>query len=161
MRILEVQENKKLVLKNVVIKQLRDIEAQSLDFEVQKFINQLKVAQAQMFGPIILRMLGTKFQEDGSLSFDYDVIVQAHDFENYKEQFHTEIEHCCNQCIYVRFEGELSDVNYAQMKLDVYLYENELESTGETYTVYVDEDRENAIIDIFRPVTGHETLQEN
>ena len=37
-------------------------------------------------------------------------------------------------------------------KLDLYFYENDLESTGESYTVCIHDSEEYVITDFFRPV---------
>ena len=50
---LEVLENKKLVLKNVISYELRDIELDSLDEEINNFLNKLDVLNVQTFGPLV------------------------------------------------------------------------------------------------------------
>jgi len=155
---LEVKENKKLVLKNVLRKELNNIKIDDLDNEISKFGNKLQLLHVQLFGPLIIRNRGTKIHDDGSVTMDYDLIAQAHDYLQYKDQFIIEDKHSVDNCIYVRFEGAMDEINYAYTKLDLHIYENDLISNGEIYLINVQEHPEHSIIDIFRPVSKHETL---
>jgi hypothetical protein len=155
---LEIKENKRLVLKNVIIKELRNITLKELDAEINKFTNYLQVMHVQSFGPIVLKSIGTKIHESGNVTFDYDVIVQAHNNMNYKNQFKVEKEHTCDHCAYVRFEGKQEDMQYAHSKLDLHFYENDLETNGIFYTVHVSNNPEHMVIDIFKPVVQYATL---
>ncbi|WP_400243722.1 AraC family transcriptional regulator [Niallia sp. JL1B1071] len=155
---LEVKENKRLVLKNVIIKELRNIQMDHLDSEIQKFLNYIKVLNIQTYGPLITKSHGTNIHEDGSITFDYDVMLQAHDYHLHKERFKTNHLHTCDNCIYIRFEGKADHLNFAHTKLDLYLYENDLETDGSIYNIYIANEPEHTIIDIFRPVIKNENL---
>lgn len=155
---LEVKENKKLTLKNVLKRELKNIKMEDLDIEINKFANTLQLLHIQIFGPLIIKNCGTKFHEDGSITMDYDLMVQAHDYQQYKEQFIVENKHSVGNCIYVRFDGPIEEINYAYTKLDLYIYENDLISNGEIYIVNIEENLDYSIIDIFRPVNKNETL---
>jgi hypothetical protein len=103
-------------------------------------------------------MLGTKIHEDRSITFDYDVIVQAHNNHLYKDQFKVAREHTCDYCVYIRFEGKQEHLQYAHSKLDLYFYENELETNGIVYTIHISNNPEHMVVDIFKPVLRHATL---
>ncbi|MEC1522111.1 AraC family transcriptional regulator [Neobacillus niacini] len=155
---LAVKENKRLVLKNVIIKELRNIQMDHLDKEIEKFLNYLRVLNVQTFGPLITKSFGTNIHEDGSITFDYDVMVQAHDYHLHKERFRVNQLHTCDNCIYVRYEGKADQLNFAHTKLDLHIFENDLETDGSIYNIYISNDPDNTIIDIFRPVMRDETL---
>ncbi|WP_445487618.1 AraC family transcriptional regulator [Niallia sp. 03133] len=155
---LEVKENKKLVLKNVIINELRSIQIEKLDAEIQKFINLTQILHMQTFGPLITKLVGTNLHDDGSLTFDYDLIVQAHNYHLHKEQFKVKKEYSCRNCIYLRYEGKAEHLNFAHSKLDLHIFENDLLTNGEMYSVFLSNTPEKMVVDIFRPVTRNETL---
>lgn len=155
---LEVKENKKLVLKNVMKKELKNIAIENLDKHINEFGNMLQLLHVQVFGPLIIKNVGTKIHEDGNLSFDYDLIVQAHDYLQYKDKYVTQDRLVAENCIYVRFEGPMEELNYAYSKLDLHIYENDLMATGEDYIIHVNDNPEHGVVDIFKVVNKDEAL---
>ncbi len=155
---LEVKENKRLLLKKVIIFEIRNIELDKLEANIQKFINYTQVLNIQMFGPLITRLVGSNIQKDGTVKYDYDVIIQAHDYLQYKDKFKVRSEYNCDHCIYVRYEGKPENLPFAHSKLELFMYENDLSSNGEIYNVFVSNTQEEMIVDIFRPVLQHAAL---
>ena len=155
---LEVKENKKLVLKNVLKKELRNIAMEELNKEIEDFGNMLQLLHVQVFGPLIIKNAGMQIHEDGIISLDYDLIVQAHDYQQYKDKYVTQEKIVAENCIYVRFEGASEEINYAYAKLDLYIYENDLIATGEDYTIHINNHPDYSVVDIFRVVNRNETL---
>lgn len=100
---LEVLENKKLVLKNVLIKELRNISLDEVDQEIQKFTNNLDILKVKAFGPLVIKSCGTNILDNGTITTDYDLIVQAHDYMQYKNQFVTKQRFECPHCAYIHF----------------------------------------------------------
>lgn len=149
---LKVEESKKLVLKSVLIHELRNIEMDSTEVEIQKFLNQLKLLNVQTFGPLITKNYGVSIGENGSMSVSYDVMVQAHDFKQYKNTFRTSEKVTVENCVYLRFEDHPQYIQLAYSKLDLYFYEEKLDSDGTIYNVIVRDSEDLIIMDIFRPV---------
>lgn len=149
---LNVLENKKLVLNNVLKKEIRNISLENINKEIQKFTNKLQLLNVQVFGPLIIKSCGTNIHENGTITADYDLMVQSHDFMQYKNEFVILPRFECSHCAFVHFEGEPSDVSYATAKLDLFFYENDLEGTGENYTVCIMESEDHTVMDFFRPV---------
>ena len=52
---LEVKTNKKLVLKNVIVHEMKNIKMSELEKELQKFERNLKLLNVQTFGPLMVR----------------------------------------------------------------------------------------------------------
>jgi len=149
---LEVLENKKLVLKNVIKKEVRSIEMEAIDNEIQKFGNKLALLKVQTFGPLVIKFCGINITEDGNMTADYDLMIQAHDYKQYKNEFVIEDKHECRHCAYIRFEGRPDEINYAHSKLDLHFYENDLESSGVVYTICIQETDDYVVMDLFKPV---------
>ncbi|BDD39536.1 AraC family transcriptional regulator [Streptococcus ruminantium] len=151
---LEVLENKKLVLKKVICKQLKSLQVEKLEQEIDKFYQHLKLLNVQMFGPLIVKNSGTMIHEDGTITVDYDLYVQAHDFRQYDTFYTVYEEVICPHCVYVRFEDRPEYLQFAYSKLDLHFYENDLETDGTSYTVYVNTTGEMMTVDIFRPIVS-------
>lgn len=149
---LEVKENKKLVLKNVLKKEFRGAPLDSIDQEVVKFIQKVDLLKVQIFGPFIIHNIGTNIHDDGTMTMDFDLMIQANDYKQYKHEFMTEERHVCEHCIYVHYEGSPENVSYAHAKLDLHIYENDLLSNGEMYTVCIRDQEDYTVMDFFRPV---------
>ncbi|TVW07988.1 AraC family transcriptional regulator, partial [Streptococcus pneumoniae] len=56
--------------------------------------------------------------------------------------------------LYVRFEDSPEYLQYAYSKLDLYVYENDIQTDGIVYTVYVNSSPEKMVVDIFRPIVS-------
>lgn len=149
---LEVLENKKLVLKNVLQKELKNIKMEQVDKEIAEFMKQIKLLNAQVFGPLVICTSGSNISEDGMITMNYDLFAQAHDYLKYKHEFATHERFVCEHCIYLHYEGTPEDISFAHSKLDLYFYENELISTGKIYTVCISKSNNYMVTDLFRPV---------
>lgn len=155
---LVIHENKRLSLKKVIIHELRNIELENLEIEIEKFINYIQILKIQSYGPLITKLIGTNIHDDETLTFDYDLMVQAHDYHLLKGKFKIKEEYSCNDCIYTRFEGKSEYLSYAHSKIDLHLYENELETNGVVYTIFLSDTPDKMVVDIFKPVIRNETL---
>lgn len=149
---LEVVENKKLVLKNVLRKELKAINIEDIDKEIHNFMVRLELLKAQVFGPLIIHSIGTNISDTGGITMDYELLMQAHDYMQYKNEFDTEERFICPHCLYLHYEGSFEDVSYVHSKLDLFIYENELSSTGELFTICLNDTENYISMDLFRPV---------
>ena len=52
-------------------------------------------------------------------------------------------------CLYSRFVGQSDKLQYANMKIEVFAFENCIELTGETYTVFLKDDNNEISADVF------------
>lgn len=151
---LEIKRNKKLVLKKVLKKRLRGIQIEKLDVEINRFDQQLKLLKVQTYGPLVTRNCGTLIHDDGSVSMDYELYVQAEDYQQYQKYFIVVDEIIVDNCLYLRFNDSAEYIPYAFSKLDIYIYENDIPIKNDVYTVYLNGDGEKVIVDIFRPVNS-------
>ena len=149
---IEVVENKKLVLKNVLRKELKNIEMRYLDDGINKFSLLLNKLSVQTFGPLIIKNCGMNVTNEGAMLMDFDLLIQAHNYKAYKSAFEAIDRLEVPNCLYARFEGNPEDIQFAHSKLDLYFYENDLGQTGEVYSVMVEDSQDFSVIDIFKPV---------
>ncbi|HFE9851869.1 TPA: hypothetical protein ACGBG5_002536 [Enterococcus faecalis] len=148
-----IQENKKLKLVNVLVKELRRISADDIQNEIRRFMNFLEVAHIQIRGPLITRTIGTHIDSIEGLLIDYDIMIQTvrtFSIENYK--FLNSLSF--NNCLYVHYKGNQDELTYIQTKFELYVWENNLISTGEEIIVHLDTDNEKMTVDVFRPMVN-------
>lgn len=149
---MDVKENKKLILKNVILKKFESIEMQNVDRESSKFLNEMKILNVQSFGPLVTKVSGHHIHEDGSFTMDYELMLQAHDYKQYKENYIIEDRIELSHCVYVRFQGEPENIQFAHSKLELYFYEENLVSDGVTISIIVSETPDEITVDLFKPV---------
>lgn len=147
-----VSVNKKLVLKNVITYEIRDISLNELEEKIDFFLANINALRVETFGPLITKNYGTQIQDDGSLTTSYDIMVQAYNYKNFKHLYKVRENVSAEHCVYVRFEDHPQYANYAHAKLDLYFYENDLVSEGITYMVIINDSQEHLIMDLFQPV---------
>lgn len=151
---LPIQENKKLVLKNVIKKELRSIKFEEFDNELQKFSTKIELLKVQVFGPLVIKACGMNVSEEGIMTCDYDLFTQAHDYKQYKNEFVIEDRHVVEHCVYLHYEGNPEDVAYAHSKLDLHFYEHDLHSDGVMYSICLQESEDYLAMDFFKPVVS-------
>lgn len=149
---LHVKEHKKLILKNVVMKQHQGISIEETEDKFEKFINQTNMLNIQTFGPLVTINRGTTIHDDGTLTTDYELLVQAHDYKQYQKHFAIKDRIEFPHCVYLKFKGPAEEIHYAHSKLDLYFYENNLQSNGEVISVLINETADQIELDLFKPV---------
>lgn len=149
---IEIKINKKLKLKTVLNKNINNINLQIIQVEISKFINLLKTLKVNTFGPLIIRNKGVKISEEGSITADYDLYIQAHDYKQYKKSFNILDEVIVDNCLYARFEGKPEYLQLAFNKLEIYEYEEDIITRGDIYMVSLEDSEDHIVMDIFKPV---------
>lgn len=147
---IKIHDNKRLKLINVIIKELRNVSSVNLNNEIRKFINLLEVSKIQTRGPLITKTIGTRFEND-ELLFDYDIMIQLEKPTKLKK-FKVLENITLDNCLYVHYEGIQEDFSYVQTKLELYIWENDLITTGEEITIHIESFDDMMIADVFRPV---------
>lgn len=147
---IKIHNNKRLKLINVITKELRNVSSDNLNNEIRKFINLLEVSNVQTRGPLITKTIGTHFRND-QLLFDYDIMVQLEKPTKLKK-FKVLDNITLENCLYVHYEGIQEDFSYVQTKLELYIWENDLITTGEEITIHLESINDMMIADVFRPV---------
>jgi uncharacterized protein YecE (DUF72 family) len=154
---ISIQHSKTLKLTNALLLSLSKEE----DFEqlqnFQSLIDQmdLHIRQkgAQPIGPLIQKM-SVDVNDSGEPQMTITFIRQADRFIHHVDPpYRMESIIRVSDCLYTRFIGEEEHMQFAYNKLNLTAYEEEIDLTGESYTVFVDSDEENGAItaDIFMP----------
>lgn len=153
---LEVKENKVLNLVNVIKRELRAVPQQEVDRATYMMETYLKTRKLNSVGPLITITHGADVTEDGQLGLDMDIMIQVREKTITGEPYELLDTVRVTNCVYVRFQGNIAELNYGYTKLELYMWENKLTKKGEIYTVFANmEDETNVIVDIFIPVEGN------
>lgn len=72
---LEVKENKKLLLKNVLKRELKNIDVTDFYKGLENFKKELQLLRVQIFGPLIVKIGGTNISENGKITTNYDFFI--------------------------------------------------------------------------------------
>lgn len=72
---IEIKQNKKLKLKNVINKNLNNFDLQILVTEISKFTNEINLLKIQTFGLLIIRNGGVQISDNGSVKSNYDLYI--------------------------------------------------------------------------------------
>ena len=159
-RYIEIHRNKSLILENVLINSIVDTLAfngendkyetpMSLDIEVEKMINEIKVKGANKIGPVI--QYSGLLKKGGDFEVNVELMLQADRFINNLQPPY-KMEPCIKvkECMYTRFKGLEDDLQYAYQKIQVDAYENDIKLKDSSYTIFLDSDEfGNVTVDIF------------
>jgi uncharacterized protein YecE (DUF72 family) len=158
MKSIAINNSKTLKLLNTLTLNLSDIADDAEDLGgLEKLVSQMETyvrsKGAQPIGPLIQKT-SVSADANGEVDVNISFIRQADTYINHTEPpYHMESVLRVADCLYARFIGEEADMRHAYNKLGLIAYEEEIELSGETYTVYVDSDEASGTLtaDIFMP----------
>lgn len=141
---IKVQKNKTLKLINTLTVDICTHELEALFLKVQQMENYIKVNGRKTIGPIV------QYTRIGEENLETKIILQIDkniekldSIYKYKEVLKV------NNCLYCRYNGTNDKLDMAYSKLKVVAFEEDINLTGVVYTVYLNEDEENTVVDIF------------
>ena len=142
---IKVAENKTLKLTNVLSREIRPEEMASLPVVLTQMHNFIKSNNAQPIGPIIQSFaLGEDHQMHLYMMQQATQLIPRLE-PGYEQDAVLRVK----GCLYAHFTGPMDHSSLASQKLNIYAYEHEIELTGTTYSIYVNQDSENGVMDVF------------
>lgn len=145
-------ENKTLKIANALIREKSTSEERDDKRFLYMMDAYIKTKGLQMKGPIITYSSGIKGIENGTPVICSQFMVQLSEpLDDCVNPYLFKSEIRTGPCVFVRFTGNPINLNYAFAKIGVYAFENDIDLDGSSYTVFVNQDEENAVIDIFMP----------
>ncbi|MEF9894141.1 MAG: hypothetical protein RR738_12465 [Anaerorhabdus sp.] len=146
---LDICENKKLVLSNVIIQSFTKIKVEDLQNCIDTFVNDLLAMKVKIKGPIITRYGEISFL-DNNVYICVDLFIQLENHDEYTQKFMYKERFVCEECLYLRFEGNPKELEIIDKKFDVYCYENSLISKQSQFVVVLEESETYIKVDYFR-----------
>ena len=144
---IKVAENKTLKLTNVLSRLVRPEELGNLPVILTQMQNFMKSNGAQPIGPLVQAVkMGTGPDHVPELY----MMQQATQFIGQMEQdYHMDAVLRVKNCLYAHYTGPMENSQLASYKLQVHAFENDQKLTGTSYTIYVNQDSDDAVIDVF------------
>lgn len=156
---LYLNQNKVLKLQNALISKM-NIEEENVDFNliIEKMQSYIKVKGATQIGPLIQQ---TKpFVNDAEeLDIEINFMLQCNNYiHNVESPYRMESVLRIPDCMYCRYIGSEDKLKFAYDKINLEAFENDIELTGESYTVFVEQNEEEGTIvaDVFMPKAKEE-----
>ena len=151
---IEFRENKILKLTNVLSRKVPEKELFNQDKQITMLMNWVKAKGYQTIGPLIMYSTGiTGVDSEGNPIIESRIMIQLNTSNVRLElPYRFEKELRITNCLLARFNDEAEKLQFATNKLTLYAYENDLELTGETYIVLMEQQENKLFADVFMPL---------
>ena len=147
MKEIKVAENKTLKLTNVLSREIHPEEMASLPVVLTQMHNFIKSNGAQPLGPLVQCI---KLPAGPNPQPEVYMMQQATQLIGQMEQdYHMDAVLRVKNCLYAHYTGPMPESQLASYKLQVHAFENEQKLTGTSYTIYVNQDEDDAVVDVF------------
>ena len=144
---IKVAENKTLKLTNVLSREIRPEEMASLPVVLTQMQNFMKSNNAQPIGPMIQCI---KVPSGPNPQPEVYMMQQTTQLIPRMEPGYTQDAVMrAKGCLYAHYTGPMENSQLASYKLQVHAFENDQKLTGTSYTIYVNQDSDDAVIDVF------------
>ena len=144
---IKVAENKTLKLTNVVSRRIQPEEFNNMQIVLTQMHNFIKSNGAQPLGPLVqciklpagpnpqpevyMMQQATQLIPRMEAGYSMDAVLRV------------------RNCLYAHYTGPMSHNQLATAKLQIMAFENDIKLTGNNYTIYVNQDDDDAVIDVF------------
>ena len=147
MREIQVAENKTLKLTNVLARKIDASELGNLGVILTQMQNFIKSHSAMPVGPVIQCV---KFTSGPNPEPQIYFMMQVNQLiPRLEPGYEQDAVLRVKNCLYAHYTGPMENSQLASYKLQVHAFENEQKLTGTSYTIYVNQDDDNAVIDVF------------
>ena len=147
MREIQTAENKTLKLTNVLSRTLHPEELANLPVILTQMQNFMKSNGVQPIGPLVQAIKpGTGPDQ---LPEMYMMQQATQMIPNMEPGYHMDAVLRVKNCLYAHYTGPMSQSGLASQKLNIMAFEHELELTGTVYTIFVNQDDDEGVVDTF------------
>ena len=144
---IKVAENKTLKLTNVVSRRIQPEEFNNMQIVLTQMHNFIKSNGAQPLGPLVQCIklpAGPNPQPEVYMMQQATQLIPQMD-----PGYHMDAILRVKNCLYAHYTGPMENSQLASYKLQVHAFENDQKLTGTSYTIYVNQDSDDAVIDVF------------
>ena len=147
MREIQVAENKTLKLTNVLARKIDASELGNLGVILTQMQNFIKSHSAMPVGPVIQCV---KFTSGPNPEPQIYFMMQVNQLiPRLEPGYEQDAVLRVKNCLYAHYTGPMSHNQLATAKLQIMAFENDIKLTGDNYTIYVNQDDDDAVIDVF------------
>ena len=144
---IKVAENKTLKLTNVLSRTLQPEELANLPVILTQMQNFMKSNGAQPIGPLVQAItegIGPDHMPVMSMMQQATQMIPK-----MEPGYHMDAVLRVKNCLYAHYTGPLGQSQLASSKLQILAFENDIKMTGNSYTIYVNQDDDDAVVDVF------------
>ena len=147
MREIQVAENKTLKLTNVLARKIDASELGNLGVILTQMQNFIKSHSAMPVGPVIQCV---KFTSGPNPEPQIYFMMQVNQLiPRLEPGYEQDAVLRVKNCLYAHYTGPMSHNQLATAKLQIMAFENDIKLTGDNYTIYVNQDEDDAVVDVF------------
>lgn len=141
--------NKILKITNVLIFEMYLGEGTDINKLVFQMENYIKSKGATPIGPLIQKT-SYHINDEGQLEIKVYLMRQANNFiHNVEPPYTMESVLRVKNCMYARYTGPEEKLKFAYDKINLTAFEEDIELSNESYTIFVDKQDDNIIADVF------------
>ena len=144
---IKVAENKTLKLTNVLSRVVRPEELANLPVILTQMQNFMKSNGVQPIGPLVQAIKASTGPDQMPEMYMMQQATQM--IPNMEPGYHMDAVLRVKNCLYAHFTGPLGYSQLATSKLQILAFENDIKLTGDSYTIYVNQDEDDGVIDVF------------
>jgi hypothetical protein len=144
-----LRENKTLKLNNVLIREISENELIDINQISYMMDSYIKSKGNSTIGPMINYSI-VEVNESGQPKVIIKLIVQLKNpIHNVEKPYELKSQLRVTNCLFARFTEKEENLQFAYQKLGVYAFENNIKLKGDSYTVFVKQEEENIVADVF------------
>lgn len=144
---IQVSESKTLKLTNVLSRRIMPEELQNIGTIVMQMDNFIKSQNALPIGPLVQHIevtLGPKPEAQIYLMRQANQLITKID-----PQYHMDAVLRVKDCLYAHYTGPMAKSELAAQKLNILAFENDIKLKNSSYTIFVNQDDDDAAVDVF------------
>lgn len=147
--IIQISLKKALKLTNVLITEIDLTKQEELPIIVTQIHNYIKTKGAIPVGPLIRKTV-FNVNEDGNIHIHVYLLAQINNYiHSVDEPYKMESIIRVRNCMYAHYVGPEEKLKLAYDKINITAFEEDIELSNENYTIFVDQQDDNIVADIF------------
>lgn len=144
-----LRENKTLKLNNVLIREISENELIDINQISYMMDSYIKSKGNSTIGPMI-NYSTVEVDESGQPKVIIKLMVQLKNpIHNIEKPYELKAQLRVTNCLFVRLTEKEENLQFAYQKLGVYAFENDIKLKGDSYTIFVKQEEENIVADVF------------
>jgi len=144
---IKVAENKTLKLTNVVSRRVLPEELGNVMVILTQMHNFIKSNNAQPIGPLVQAVVESTGPDHVPELYLMQQATQM--IPQMEPGYHMDAVLRVKNCLYAHYTGPMSHSQLASSKLQILAFENDIKLSGNTYTIFVNQDDDEAVVDVF------------
>jgi hypothetical protein len=144
-----VKENKTLKLNNVLIREVSQNEFMDINKVTYMMDSYIKSKGNSRLGPMI-NYTAAEGDENGQAKIIIKLMIQLKNpIHNIEKPYEFKNQIRITNCLFARFSEKEENLQYAYSKLTLFAFENDIKLQGDSYTVFVNNNEEGIVADVF------------